>query len=386
VQERGIPQREIFRDLRNYFDLDLKCKSGKVLGSMVSKPQSFAKKIYSASFERELGLPEMYPGTIKIEKEAVEIITSLFSKSSAVGHIVSGGTEANIIALWVARNKARKERPEVIVSESSHFSLDKAADLLNLRLIKIGVDKNYKMKVSEAEDKINENTIAIVGTAGTSEFGVIDPIPELAKIATEKNIYLHVDAAFGGFVAPFLKELGYDIPDFDFKLNGVCSITADPHKVLRVPSPCGGIFFRDNSFFKAISQHPSYIPGYGIAQQTILGTRSAAPSIALWAILKSKGREGLKKEISHSMNLANFLYNETKKMKNIKPVIKPVMNIVNLNSEKATPEEIRGFLQEKKWQVFSFPNSIRIVITPYLTKFQVEELVSDLKELDKKLD
>ena len=90
--------------------------------------------------------------------------------------------------------------------------------MMNLKIIEADLDENYKIDVGSVKSKVTENTVAIVAIAGTTELGLIDPIEEISQIAYENNIYFHVDAAFGGFSIPFLKDIGYDFPEFDFKL------------------------------------------------------------------------------------------------------------------------------------------------------------------------
>lgn len=386
MQEKGLMQKEVISLINSYTNQDLSYFSGRLLGSMIGVPHAFASRVYSMNLEKDIGLPSIFSSTPRIEQETIQMICSIFSNPQAVGHIVSGGTEANVIALWAMRNLKHKEKPEVIIPESCHFSFEKAANLLNLKLVKVPLDKNFKVNTASVEKLINENTIAIVGTAGTTELGVIDPIEKLAQIALDHKLYLHVDAAFGGFIIPFLRNAGYDLPAFDFSIDGVCSITADPHKMLLVPTPAGGIFFKDKSFFNAVTHNASYLLGFGVANETILGTRPAAPVISTFAILKLLGLEGLRKNALYSMELTNFLYERVKKLKSIKPVIKPEMNILAFNSTKLSPTDMSDWFRKKGWILFAFQNSVRVVLLPYLMRIHAEEFANELEQLDKALD
>jgi len=385
LNKKGLTQREVLNILNDkYFRKDLTYISGKIVGSMVGRPQSFAERIYSMCLEKDTGLPDVFQGTATLEKETIQTIGSLFSNPQAAGHIVSGGTEANLIAMWVARNSAKKQNPEIIVPESRHFSFDKIADILGLNL-KITPLKNFKADPKEIEKEITSNTIAIVGTAGTTELGMVDPIDKLSKIASDHDIYLHVDAAFGGFAIPFLKGMGHELPDFDFKLNGVCSITVDPHKWLRIPPPAGGILFKNESFFKNISININYLHGLGAPNRTILGTRPAAPTIATWAVLQKMGEEGLKNEVRYSMEITNSLYKKIKKLKHIQPITQPEINIIGITSDVLSPEEISEELRKSGIVLFTFKNSARIVLLPYLMRAHIEEVMIALEKLDEKL-
>lgn len=144
-------------------------------------------------------------------------MSKFFHNPNAKGYVTSGGTESNVQALRAFRNLKRVSNPNVVVPESAKFSFDKAGDVLRLEVRKAKLDDNYRVDVFDVERLIDENTVGIVGIAGTTSLGQIDPISELSEIALEKNVFLHVDAAFGGFVIPFI----HPNVKFDFQLEGV---------------------------------------------------------------------------------------------------------------------------------------------------------------------
>ncbi|MEM3768714.1 MAG: tyrosine decarboxylase MfnA [Nitrososphaerales archaeon] len=377
----GLSKSDVLRLLKEYLKDDLTYKSGRILGSMCTSPHSFAKRIFIKAIEKNLGDAGLFPGAMKLEQEAISMIGSLLSKSDASGHIVSGGTEANLMAMWVARNLARKDRPEVIVPKSAHFSFDKAANLLGLKLIKIGLNKNFQVKTEVVKKSINNNTVALVGVAGSTELGTVDPISELSDIALNEGIYLHVDASFGGFVLPFLRDLGYNVPSFDFSLKGVCSITIDPHKMGFAPIPAGGILFRNPEYIKSISIKVPYLSGGETTQATILGTRSGASAIAVWALLKHMGRKGYQKVVKKCMNLTDMLVKRVKRSKKIYLVTNPIMNIVGLASRSLEPKQLADKLRKRGWAVSSTSTHIRLVIMPHIKRKHIIEFLSDLEEI-----
>ncbi|MCP8322170.1 MAG: tyrosine decarboxylase MfnA, partial [archaeon] len=323
----------------------------------------------------------LFHGTMKLEQEAISMIGSMFSKPDASGYIVSGGTEANLMAMWVARNLARKDRPEVIAPKSAHFSFDKATDLLGLKLVKIELNEHFQVNTKAVKEAVNRNTIAIVGIAGSTELGVVDPLSELSEIALNNGIHLHVDASFGGFVLPFLKDIGYDIPDFDFNLKGVCSITIDPHKMGLAPIPAGGILFRDLEYMKSVSIKVPYLSGGEITQGTILGTRSGASAVAVWALLKHMGREGYQKVVKRCMDLTSVIVKRVKRSKKVHLITNPIMNIVGLASHSIEPKQLADGLRRRGWAVSFTPTHIRLVIMPHLKKKHIIRFLSDLEEL-----
>jgi tyrosine decarboxylase/aspartate 1-decarboxylase len=385
LNEKGLPRTLVLQQLKSKLKEDFTYDSGKILGSMCTKPHTFAKQIYMKCLEKNLGDPGLFPATAELEKEAIQLLGSLLSNPTACGHFVSGGTEANIIALWAARNLSKEKRNEVIVPVSAHYSFDKAADLLGLKLIKIKLNERFQVDTKAVKDTITSKTLAIVGIAGTTDLGIVDPLPELSETATAHNLYLHVDAAFGGFVLPFFKELGYADFDFDFKLPGVCSITVDPHKMGLAPIPAGGILFRNEAIMKSVSVEVSYLAGGNTKQSTIVGTRSGASAVAVWALLMHLGREGYKAVVKRCMSLTWKLAEEIEKMDKIDLVTKPVMNIVGIKSDVIDIRLIAQKLREKGWAVSLFPNHIRITVMPHIKVAHVQNFLKDLKKIVKEI-
>src|SRR5262249_19572482 len=120
--------------------------------------------------------------------------------------------------------------PEMILPATVHPAFQKAGHYLGVKPVTVAVGEDLKADVEKTKEAVNDNTVLMVGSAPSYPYGVIDPIKELAAVAAEREILFHVDACLGGFLLPFLKRLGYDIPDFDLGVPGVTSISADIHK------------------------------------------------------------------------------------------------------------------------------------------------------------
>ena len=316
MQDKPIDKDVILKELSEIHKLDHDYADGRILGSMCTEAHPFAKEVYCTFLDTNLGDPGLFKGTKFIENQVIKSIGELLSLDNPYGNIVTGGTEANIMAIRAARNHARKYKGivdgEIIIPESAHFSFKKAADMLNLKIVEVELDENYKIDVNSLKEVISDKTVAIVAIAGTTELGLIDPIEEISKIAHENNIYFHVDAAFGGFSIPFLKELGHDLPVFDFSLPGVCSITVDPHKMGLAPIPAGGIIFRKEEYLEVMAVDSPYLTVK--TQSTIVGTRLGASSAATYAIMKYFGKEGYRKLASNLMENTQFLNEGLKKL------------------------------------------------------------------------
>jgi tyrosine decarboxylase/aspartate 1-decarboxylase len=381
LPENGLPQDTIIQELETKLQRDLTYSSGKILCSMCTDPHSFAKQIYCNYLEKNLGDPSLFPVSAEMEQETVSMLGSLLSNPKACGSIVSGGTEANIIALWAARNLAKKEYGEVIVPVSVHYSFDKASDLLNLKLVKIKLNGNFQMDVEAAEKAITSKTVALVGLAGSTGLGVVDPIRELSEIASTHNIYLHVDAAFGGFVLPFLKELGYRPLDFDFSLPSVCSITIDPHKMGLAPIPAGGILFRTAKMCEAVSVKVPYLIGEKMKQSTLLGTRSGASAVAVWALLKHLGKAGYAAVVERCLGLTWKLVEGVQRIDGLDIVIEPTVNVVGVKSDTVDVNLILRELRKRGWAVSLYLNYLRIVVMPHTKLLHIKCFLEDLQRI-----
>jgi tyrosine decarboxylase/aspartate 1-decarboxylase len=234
--------------------------------------------------------------------------------------------------------------------------------------------------VDALKSVISDKTVAIVAIAGTTELGLVDPIEEISKIAFENNIYFHVDAAFGGFSIPFLRNSGYDLPVFDFSLDGVCSITVDPHKMGLAPIPAGGIIFRREEYLEVMAVDSPYLTVK--TQSTIVGTRLGASSAATYAIMKYFGKEGYSKMAGNLMENTKFFAEGLKEL-GYEIVCEPELNIVAFNHPDIGAHDLAQKLEDLGWKVSvaKCPVAIRVVLMNHIKKNHLEELLKDLKDI-----
>jgi len=297
----------------------------------------------------------------------------------AFGYISTGGTESNIQAIHAIRNRKRREglkEMNIIVPETAHFSFDKIADILSIEVRKAALDEELRMDMNSLAELIDDKTICVVGIAGTTEFGQIDPIKEISEIALERNIFLHVDAAFGGFVIPFLDKKY----EFDFSLDGVSSISIDPHKMGMSTIPAGCILFREESYLYELAVPTPYLTTK--EQCSLIGTRSGASAAATFAVLKYLGREGLREIVGECMRLTRMLVSGARKM-GISPVIEPVMNLVTLSFPAEGVDKVTNALERKGWRVSvtRSPKALRLVIAPHVKEETVKMFLEDLEDV-----
>jgi len=379
MNRSSLPKNEVLELIHSTLKHDKSYKNGNVISTMCTYPDTFAQHLFSTFIDRNIGDANLFPGVVELEKEVISSLGELLHNPDAYGNIVTGGTEANFLALWAYRELSGKHT--IIVPETAHFSLYKSANILNLKTKTVKVTEQRQMDIAETEKAIDDDTFCIVGIAGTTELGVIDPISELSALCLKYNLYLHIDAAFGGFVIPFMKDLGYDIIDFDFSLPGVSSITIDPHKMGLCPIPAGGILFRNEELTKKIKWSVSYLSGGHTEQTTFVSSRSGAAVIAVWGMLNYLGYEGYDDIIKRCMHVTDYLVAELDKFDELYPIQHPTMNIVGVASNKSNIVLIAEAMRDKGWAISLFTEHLRIVLRQSVTKKVINKFIHDIKEV-----
>ncbi len=342
----------------------------RVLSSMCTVPHPVAVEAHKMFLETNLGDPGIFVGTVELEKKLISTLGKILHKPDVSGYICSGGTEGNIQAIRAARNMNKGKN--IVVPRSVHFSFEKVGDILGLEVRKAGLNEEYKVDVSEVENLVDQRTAAIVGVAGTTELGQIDSIEDLSNIAVEREIPLHVDAAFGGLIIPFMNRK----TPFDFQLEGVTSITIDPHKMGMATIPSGGIFFRDETFIDALSIETPYLTSK--RQTTLTGTRSGTGVASAYAVLEHLGWEGMNDVVERCLKHTRLLVEEMSEL-GFEPIIDPPMNIACFGTEKC--EKLKEELYRKMWVVSTIrsPRAMRFVVMPHIDEETIKDFVSDLK-------
>ena len=375
---RGLSEKKVLTGLKRNRKLDQRYSDGKILCSMCTKPHPIAEKAYRLFLSSNLGDPGLFPGSAKLEQEVIHQLSKLLHVPNGVGNVVSGGTEANLLALLAARNRSQITKPEVVLPESSHFSFNKICNLLKLKPVYTSLDGSFRADASSVEKCLSKNTVAIVGTAGTSELGVVDPIDELSRVAFEHHVWLHVDAAFGGLVIPFLDS---PKPKFDFALKAVKSMTVDPHKMGMAAIPAGGIIFRDSKDIDLIKTETPYLTDQ--YQHTFAGTRTGAASASAWAVFRRLGQAGFEKVVSKCMQNTRFLADGLADA-GFHLLVEPTLNIVAFQNDKGT-KALAKKLWEKGWFVSYVPryDCIRIVVMPHVKKKHALAFLKDLAAIEK---
>ena len=370
-------KKEVIEKLKKLRSKDPSFADGKIVSSVSTEPLDVALEAYRIFSDVNALDTYIFPTIQRIETEVVEYLGSLMKNPRAQGYVTSGGTEANIMALYAAK-KLYPQRNEIIVPESAHYSIHKAADLMGLKVVSTGLDGRFRADVESIKENINPKTLAVVATAGTASLGAVDPIEEINSLCGD--VFLHVDAAFGGFILPFLGTRR-----IDFSLDNVDSMTIDPHKMGCCPMPAGSILFRDASYIEKLTVTPAYLP---ISTYALSGSRPGGAIAATWATLRYLGLDGYRKIVEKCICNTRFLCDRIRRIEGAAIVTEPDLNVVGIKL--ANLEENAAALEKRGWRIAVNRDisCIRFVVMPHVTREVIAEFAEDLKEIleEKKRD
>lgn len=351
--------------------------SGRIFGSMCTSPHLLALETHQRFRESNLGNPGLCPGTAEMESEVISMLGSLFHLPGASGHVLSGGTEANITAMYLSKKKGTGK--EVLYPMSAHFSVLKAVRLLDLDPVPVELDEDYRMDLADLEDKLSDDTLMVLAVAGTTELGAVDPIDAISEI--KGDVPLHVDAAFGGYVLPFLAEMGMDDPrvgPWDLSVPGVTSLSTDPHKMGCSTMPAGCILFRERNPLRYLAVGSPYLTSS--KAYTLAGTRDSGSVAAAYSLMKYLGREGYVRIVGSCMENTRYLKKGLSQL-GAEPVMEPVMNVLAVLHEK--PERVQKELSSRGFYISKVaePSALRFVVMPHVTKKAIDDLLSVMEKV-----
>ncbi len=324
-----------------------------------------------------------FEGTQKIEAELINLCAKeIFGgqDSGYDGYVASGGTEANIQAIWVLKRYyeqefgARSQDITLVYTEDAHYSMPKAASLLSLDRMVLPVDKKTRTITGESlelfkkEQANGKKYFIIVLNMGTTMFGSVDDIDPVTAWADELNLNykIHIDGAFGGFIYPFTdskSKLTFDHP----KIN---SFTLDGHKMLQSPYGTGIYITRKGYMEYALTEEANYVKG---KDYTLVGSRSGANAIAVWMIMRTYGSEGWKMKIKKLIEKTNRLCDQLSDM-GIRYYRNPNMNIVTMEASQIDPQIAKEFMLVPDTHD-DRPNWYKIVVMDHVTQGQLDRFL-----------
>jgi glutamate/tyrosine decarboxylase-like PLP-dependent enzyme len=305
-----------------------------------------------------------------------------------VGTATAGGTESVMLAVKSSRDYFAKKtsKPKMLLPETAHACFHKAAHYFGVEVVPVDVDpETFRADVEDARRKMDDDVILVVGSAPSYAHGVIDPIEELAALATEHGVNMHVDACVGGLILPFMRENGEDLPAFDFAVDGVTSISADLHKYGFAPKGVSVILQRRRDLRDAQYYACANWSGYAIVNATTLGSKSVAAMGAASAIIHWLGRDGYRERVGKMWDATKKVVAAVDAIDGIEMVGRPDTNLFAFKTTEGDLFELADRLTEAGWHVqptYSFgrsPAHIHLTLDPGNAD-NADGFIADLKK------
>jgi glutamate/tyrosine decarboxylase-like PLP-dependent enzyme len=298
LPEKGVPDEQILDELRQLRQADLPTHGGRLFAYVYDPALDGLDELTEAAHAISAhvnGLdPTAFPSLLAMENALVGAAAGLLGgDDETVGSVTSGGTESLILAVKAARDsRPELTAPRLVVPSTAHAAFAKAAHYLRVELDVVPVGADLRADPDATAAAITPDTVLVVGSAPSYAHGVVDPIPRLAAVAAERGVRFHVDACFGGWVLPYLRRLGADLPPFDLSVPGVTSISVDLHKYAYAPKGVSILLHRSEEL--RLPQYFAFAgwPGYTMINPTVSSTRSGGPIAAAVATLRRIGDEG----------------------------------------------------------------------------------------------
>ena len=391
LPDKGVARAEILQELGEMAEEeDRRYHEGKVSGSIYMGDEehyAFLTEVFGLYAHANVLQRDMYPSATKFEAEIIAMTSAMLHGDDQTGGVVtSGGTESLMNPLLAYREWARETKgitnPEVIMPVTAHPAFDKGGHYFGIKILHAPVTEGFIVDVDWVRDHIGPNTVALVGTAGTYPHGLIDPIPDLAALAAEHGLGMHVDGCLGGFILAWGEELGYPVPVFDLRIPGVTSISADTHKYGFALKGSSALLYRPKEL-----RHYQYFlktgwSGGNYASPGMSGSRSGGIIAATWASMVSLGKEGY-------LNIARDIFGTADKIKaavqaqpELRVMGEPFFNVA-FTSDVVNIFHVNDYLASKGWRMNGLqrPTGLHFCVTrPNTQPGVAEAFAADLHD------
>ncbi len=354
---------------------DAKWRDGKTAvyvfnaGEDVAAVQKEAYTLYMS--ENGLG-PLAFPSLKQMEEEVVGMgLSLLHAPEGAHGTITSGGTDSITMAVKAARDFARAERgldgpANLVAPFSAHPAFDKAAALMDIEMRRVPVGTDLLSDVDAMAEATDERTIMLVGSAPSFPYGLIDHIEALGDLAGKRNLWLHVDACVGGYIAPFVRMNGAPIPPFDFEVVGVQSMSADLHKYGYCAKGASTVLFRSEDLHRYMVFDCSDWPGGRMITPTLAGTRPGGAISAAWAVMNFLGIEGYRHKHGLVTKARSAVEEGVSKL-GFEVLGEPQLGIVAFTHKEADVYTVYRNMYRKGWftSLTTDPPALHLMLSPF---------------------
>jgi glutamate/tyrosine decarboxylase-like PLP-dependent enzyme len=315
--------------------------------------------------------PFKYPSLVTMEREVVDAAAALFGTEPGAGTMSSGGTESIFLAVHTARaigtRAGKAAGRNIVVPSTAHPAFAKACHYLDIEERRVDVGSDLRADVDAMTAAVDDATLLVVGSAPCYPFGVIDPIPALAAMASGHDIPCHVDACLGGWLLPFWERLGEPVPPWDFRVPGVTSLSADLHKYGYAFKGASVVLYRDpdavqNQWF-LFDQWPGGLYG----SVTSAGTRPAAPIAGAWAALHFLGEDGYLRKAAEVRDGTRALQAAIEAQAGLTISGSPDLSVFEFGStdDNLDLDAVGDAMDDRGWNLDRQNNGLHIMVSPY---------------------
>ncbi|MBI2705300.1 MAG: aspartate aminotransferase family protein [Actinobacteria bacterium] len=330
--------------------------------------------------------PFKYPSLVQMESEVVDLAADLFHTQPKAGTMSSGGTESIFLAVHTARSFAEKnegnDTPNIVTANTVHPAFAKACHYLKVEHRCAPVRGDLRADPEAMAALIDANTILIVGSSPCYPFGVIDPIADLAALALEQGTLMHVDACLGGWILPWWERIGESVPPWDFRVEGVTSMSADIHKYGYAFKGASLVLYRDPEMV----QHQWFVydqwPGGLYGSITTAGTRPAAPIAGAWATINHLGAEGYLAKTEQVRDATRGFQAGIAAIDELEITGEPDLSVFEFGAAPRSGLDIGGVgdvMDDRGWNLDRQQGGLHLMVSPYHRRM-VDEFTADLAD------
>jgi len=388
----GQARGEILDEMADFLQREASCwKDGYVSGAVYHGDQEhidFLNEVYALFSQTNPLHSDIWPSITKFEAEIVAMTASMLGAGASneqdgeeepvCGTVTSGGTESILLAMKTYRDYALQERhithPEMVAPVTAHAAFEKASQYFKIKMARVSVDGEFRADLGAVEKAINRNTIVVVGSAPQFPHGVIDPIQAMSELARKRGVGFHTDACLGGFVLPWAERLGYDVPPFDFRLEGVTSMSADTHKYGYAAKGTSVVLYRRPELRRYQYYATADWPGGLYFSPTFAGSRPGALSAACWAAMVSIGEDGYLQATRKILETGAKIRQGIESLPELKVLGNPLW-VIAFASEALNIYKIMDYMSARNWSLNGLqkPPAVHLCITLRHTKPGVAE-------------
>jgi sphinganine-1-phosphate aldolase len=392
LPENGRPASEVLDELTRRHGTDLPTHGGHTWAYVYDSGRTdldpvmdSARSMYTAVNGLD---PTVFSSIVGLENEVVGAVLDLVrAPADAVGTFTSGGTESCMLAVKAARDaRPAVERPNLVAPTTVHAAFIKGCEYFGLDVRLVPVDpETFRADPAAMAAAIDASTVLVVCSAVSYAHGVCDPVAEIASAARDHGVPCHVDGCIGGWVLAWWRRLGIAVPDWDFSVDGVTSISVDLHKYAYASKGASTLLFRDPALRRASYFASADWPGYAMINTTMQSTKSAGPLAAAWAALEHLGADGYAELAQRTYDATQALVSRLPSIPGLRVLGTPDASLVAVTSDDpsldvfvvADEARERGWYLQPQFAYLDLPRNLHLTVTAASLP-NVEPLLADL--------